>query len=411
MPQAPPSWIANQAAAAKLFQKVMRGVTPNWGQTHDWGQTRNWVVEAGFPEPTIVGKAAAAAQQIGDSAGRAGRVLVIDIGARAATIAVVTRAGEYFELAAPAREVPVGGGDRVDQHIAGLAMAADPRVNALQITHDPLALESFFASVRDAKHALSTADKATVRASVNGAVIEVDIWPDWLDQFVAADIQAVVTAAGPLLAMRPDVVLLVGGGAEFPAVTKSLRAAMPHQLEVAATAGLAAGGLKQMLAVPAVTPPAAGVVTPSTPQQAPSGWTLGIDFGTTYTVAAVATAGRTRPIDVDRQGSWKMPSSVVRMEDGTLVVGRQAANQAVLYPTSFVATPKREIGSGVKLMGGEAIPVVDLIAAVLKRCGDEVRKQQGTEPAAVRLTHPAKWSGPRLELCEAHAKQVWVSPS
>ena len=48
-PQAPPSWIANQAAAAKLFQKVMRGVAPNWGQTHDWGQTRNWVVEAGFP--------------------------------------------------------------------------------------------------------------------------------------------------------------------------------------------------------------------------------------------------------------------------------------------------------------------------------------------------------------------------
>jgi molecular chaperone DnaK len=401
-PQAPPSWIANQPSAAKFLQKVMGGATSNWGQPYDWGQTRNWVVEAGFPEPTIVGKAAAAAQQIGDSASQASRVLVIDIGARAATTTLVARAGEHFELAAPAREVPTGG-DRVDLHIAWFAMGANPEFNALKTAHDPLALESFFASVRDAKHELSTADKATVRASVNGAVIEADIWRDWLDQPVAADIQAIATAAGPLLAMRPDVVLLVGDGAKFPAVAKSLRAAIPQQLEVAATAGLAAGGLKQVLAVP---PMAAEVPIASTPQQAHSGWILGIDFGTTYTVAAVATAGRTRPIDVDRQGSLKMPSSVVRIEDGTLVVGKQAVNQAVLFPTSFVGTPKRDIGRGIKLMGGEAIPVVDLIAAVLKRCGDEVRKQQGTEPAAVRLTHPAKWSGPRLEVLREAARKA-----
>jgi len=387
-------------SAASFLQKVRGGAgTQNRGQPHIWGETRNWVVGAGFPEPSIVGKAAAAAQQLGDSAGQAGRVLVIDVGARATTVALVTRVGEHFELSAPAREVPVGG-DRIDLHIAWLATGANPGLRALKIGHDARALESFFASVRDAKQKLCTAEMSTVRASVSGVMIEAEIWRDWLDQPVAGDIRAIAGAAEPLLAMRPDVVLLVGGGARFPAVAKSVRAAIPAQLEFVDTAGPAAGGLKQMLAMPAPE-----VAVASAPPAALSGWTLGIDFGTTYTVVAVATGGRTRPIDVDRQGSLKMPSSVVRIEDGTLVVGKHAVNQAVLYPTSYVETPKRDIGSGIKLLGGEAVPVVDLIAAVLKRCGDEVRKQQGCEPAAVRLTHPAKWSGPRLEaLREAASK-------
>jgi molecular chaperone DnaK (HSP70) len=405
--QAASSQILKKATSSKLLNKVMLGAAPTWGQSHDWGEIRNWVAEAGLPEPTIVGKAAAAAQQFGDSVGQAGRVLVIDIGSRAATVGLVTRVGEHFELAGPAREVLVGGGDRVDLHIAWYAMAASPQFSALQTTSDPIALESFFASVRDAKDALSTADKSTVRAKVYGDMIEVDIWRHWLDQAVAADTRAIVATVWPLLAMRPDIVLLVGCGAKFPTVTASLQQALPLRLEVAATAGLAAGGLKHLLAMPSTTPSAAHVTTPTSPRPADAGWTLAIDFGTTYTATAAATASGTRLIDVDGKGSTKMPSSVVRIEDGTLVVGSLAVAQAALYPTGFVETPKREIGSGIKLMGGQAIPVVDLIAAVLQRCGDEARKRQGgAEPATVRLTHPAEWAGPRLEVLRDAARKA-----
>ncbi len=397
------------AASSKFFNKVMRGVTPNLGQT-DWGQTQTWVTAAGLPEPTIVGKAAAAAQQIGESVGQNGRVLVIDIGARAATIGMVSRVGGHLELIGAAQEVPVGGGDRVDFHIAWLAIRATSRLSALQTMRDPDALASFFSSVRDAKHAFSTpdtGDKSTVRANVYGEVIEVDVWRHWLDQAVATDTQSVMTAAGPLLAMRPDVVLLIGGGAEFPTVTESLRKALPQQLSIDATTSLAGGALKHMLSVLSTTPPAAEATAPCPPRGAHDGWTLAIDFGTSYTVTAVATAGRTRLIDVDGKGTSKMPSSVVRVDDGTLVVGRHAVNQAVLHPTSFVETPKREIGSGIVLMGGEPVPVVDLVGTVLKRCADEARKQQGgTEPAAVRLTHPAEWAGPRLEVLRDAAQKA-----
>lgn len=341
--------------------------------------------------------------------GQTGRVLVIDIGARATTLGLVSRVGEHFQLAAPAREVLVGG-DRVDLHIAWLAMEASPRLSALRTSRDSGALGALFAAARDAKHGLSSPDnseKSTLRATVYGQSVEVDIWRQWLDRPLAADTQAIVAAATPLLAMRPEVVLLLGGGAKFPPLIEFLRRALPQQLSTADTAGPSGGGLKHMLSARSTTPPAPGTPVPHPPRPAGDGWTLAIDFGTTYTATAVATAGGTRLIDVDGKGSVKMPSCVVRIEDGTLVVGSKALNQAVLYPTGFVETPKRETGSGVVLLGGQPVPVVDLIAAVLKCCGDEARRRQhGTDPTTVRLTHPAEWAGPRLAVLSEAARKA-----
>ncbi len=142
---------------------------------------------------------------------------------------------------------------------------------------------------------------------------------------------------------------------------------------------------------------------PTDPRRA--GWTLSIDFGTTYTVAAVVSAdGSTRLIDIEGDGSSKMPSSVVLTDDGALVVGRAAVRQSVLYPANFEPTPKRLIGQGSVLLGERLVPVVDLIAAVLALAADEARRQQGgTEPDRVCLTHPAKWAQSRLDVLRAAA--------
>jgi Ethanolamine utilization protein EutJ (predicted chaperonin) len=136
-------------------------------------------------------------------------------------------------------------------------------------------------------------------------------------------------------------------------------------------------------------------------------WTLAIDFGTTYTVAAVASPepGSARLIDLEGDGASKMPSSVVVTDDGEIVVGRAAVRQAALYPAAFEATPKRLIGQRTVLLGQRLVPVVELIAAVLRHASDEARRQcGGTVPALVRLTHPAKWSGPRLEVLRDAAR-------
>ena len=118
---------------------------------------------------------------------------------------------------------------------------------------------------------------------------------------------------------------------------------------------------------------------------------LGIDFGTSNTVAALAAAGRApRVLSLDGTG-W-LPSAVFLDEDGALVVGRDAERRARLAPERFEANPKRRIDDGAVMLGSAVVPVVDVIAAVLARVGEETRRQlAGHAPDRVVLTHPAQW--------------------
>ena len=68
-------------------------------------------------------------------------------------------------------------------------------------------------------------------------------------------------------------------------------------------------------------------------------WLLGIDFGTTYTCAAVREGDHIRELQVD--GYTQMPSAVFLDADGELLVGRAAESRGALAPESFEATPKR----------------------------------------------------------------------
>lgn len=127
------------------------------------------------------------------------------------------------------------------------------------------------------------------------------------------------------------------------------------------------------------------------------GWVLAIDFGTVVTAAAVMDVGASgRPVAVEVDQSWRVPSGVVRLDDGQLVVGRMALNQAALRIEAFEATPKRRMGEGVLNLGGP-VPVVDAIAAVLRVMVAEARRMKGgSQPEVVCLTHPATWAATRL---------------
>src|SRR2546423_5072375 len=98
------------------------------------------------------------------------------------------------------------------------------------------------------------------------------------------------------------------------------------------------------------------------------GWgaRLGIDFGTTHTVAVLETAdGRVEPLLFD--SSPLLSSAVFASADGRLLTGRDGERSARLDPTRYEPNPKRRIDEATILLGPTEYPLPQVIGAVLGR--------------------------------------------
>ncbi|GAA2374998.1 Hsp70 family protein [Dactylosporangium salmoneum] len=139
------------------------------------------------------------------------------------------------------------------------------------------------------------------------------------------------------------------------------------------------------------------------PQQ---GFAIGVDLGTSNTVAVVRHPdGRTRPLLVD--GAPIMPSGVYVDEQGRLHVGRDAYRMAGLDPSRFEPNPKRRIDEPTVLLGDREIATVDLLAAILAAVARAAVEAVGFLPTAV-LTYPAAWGARRRDaLAEAARRAGW----
>src|SRR4051794_12296234 len=105
-------------------------------------------------------------------------------------------------------------------------------------------------------------------------------------------------------------------------------------------------------------------------QGGPKRHALGVDFGTSNTVAVAQWPdGRARPILVD--GSPLLPSAVYARPDGSLRGGRGAVRCARLGWAGFGPCPRRRSAAGLARLGGREFPVVGLMAAVLARVAEE----------------------------------------
>ncbi|MFN0026225.1 MAG: Hsp70 family protein [Acidimicrobiales bacterium] len=125
-------------------------------------------------------------------------------------------------------------------------------------------------------------------------------------------------------------------------------------------------------------------------------WVLGIDFGTSFTVAAART--RRGPEVIEIGGERRVPSVVLAEDDGSLVVGRSAENLATSSPGRAIRAPKTRIGEPAPvILGGRTHDVTTLIASLLSYVYQEAVRQMGSPPSEVRLTHPAAWSRVRLD--------------
>ncbi|MEV4622204.1 Hsp70 family protein [Asanoa sp. NPDC049573] len=128
---------------------------------------------------------------------------------------------------------------------------------------------------------------------------------------------------------------------------------------------------------------------------------VGIDFGTSHTVAVVAVDGApARPLLFD--GSPLLPSAVYLDPGGRLVAGQDAVRAARLDPARFEPNPKRRIDEGTVLLGSTSVAVSALVGAVLTRVAEETRRWAG-EAYSVVLTHPAGWSSVRRGVLVAAA--------
>lgn len=140
-----------------------------------------------------------------------------------------------------------------------------------------------------------------------------------------------------------------------------------------------------------------------------AGFHLGLDYGTTNTVALLRWPdGRVRPLLVD--GSPLLPSAVFAADDGSLLVGRDAERAARSEPARFEPNPKRHIDAGTVLLGRHAVPVVDLMAAALRRAYQEAVRTAGVPLGSVALTHPAAWGGPRRAVLREAAARAGLPP-
>jgi actin-like ATPase involved in cell morphogenesis len=122
----------------------------------------------------------------------------------------------------------------------------------------------------------------------------------------------------------------------------------------------------------------------------PPGFGLGIDYGTSNTVALMRWPdGRVKPLLFE--GSPVLPSAVFAPAEGALVVGRDALHHARFAPARLEPNPKRRIDDETVLLGDREVPLVDLVAATLRHIADEAVRVTGGAFPQVALAHPAGW--------------------
>jgi actin-like ATPase involved in cell morphogenesis len=125
--------------------------------------------------------------------------------------------------------------------------------------------------------------------------------------------------------------------------------------------------------------------------------TLGIDYGTSSTVAVLRHAGgKIRPLLFD--SSPLLPSAVFVNDTGRVVVGRDAERSARLDPARYEPHPKRRIDDLDVFLGERAVAVTDLVAAALARVRDEAVRSTGGAVSSLTMTYPATWGSARRQV-------------
>jgi len=128
---------------------------------------------------------------------------------------------------------------------------------------------------------------------------------------------------------------------------------------------------------------------------------LGVDLGGTAVSAAIADDdGRVEMVALGDR-STTVPAVVHRRDADSLVTGELAARRASGDPAHAAWSVRRRLGDPAPVMlGDDAVPAGDLLAAILRDVIARVAAVRGEAAARVVLTHPASWGPYRRGLFE-----------
>ncbi len=140
------------------------------------------------------------------------------------------------------------------------------------------------------------------------------------------------------------------------------------------------------------------------------GYSLGLDFGTSFTAAAIEEGGVVRVATLgNRAGA--VPAVVFVREDRTLLHGEDAFLRGSGEPLRLIRNLKRRLGDPRPvIVQGEQYDPLDLIADHLRWAYDRVVELEGGPPDVVVLGHPASWRASRLEYFYEAVRRAGLKP-
>ena len=116
---------------------------------------------------------------------------------------------------------------------------------------------------------------------------------------------------------------------------------------------------------------------------------LGIDLGTTNSLAAVWRGGRAELIH-SASGGFLTPSAVSIDENGTVLVGQAARDRLISHPDRSAARFKRYMGTDkVFSLGGKSFRPEELSALVLRRLREDAEAYLGETVEEAVISVPA----------------------
>jgi YVTN family beta-propeller protein len=140
------------------------------------------------------------------------------------------------------------------------------------------------------------------------------------------------------------------------------------------------------------------------------GYSLGVDLGTTFVAAAIASETRFEMFALGDH-SVAAPAIVYVSEDGTLIVAGEVTNlRAVNNPDRVGRGFKRRLGNPTPvILGGQPYTVTSLLGALLRDILGKVEETEGQPPDRVVLTYPANWGHFQRELFEEVPRYAGLS--
>ena len=136
---------------------------------------------------------------------------------------------------------------------------------------------------------------------------------------------------------------------------------------------------------------------------------IGIDLGTTFSVAAYIDANG-NPQVIDNQEGENITASAVLFEDGHIIVGSDAKKESMLDPEHFVGFAKRNMGNNhiSYEIDGIKFKPEEISAIILKKIKNDVEQALGEEVLGAVITVPAYFTDAQRMATKDAAKMAKI---